>query len=299
MSLDLVRETASRLSMSHQALAALGLALQTRALGRTLDPRLQAGIDGVLDAIGCRDAVGSLAPDEALPVLAAIRADLLTGPKLMSGTTAPKPGWAHQEDDILQTFGDVSAGFPRHFRARILPQLDALSDALSRPGARFLDIGTGVAALAIAMAKDWPGLSVTAIEPHPPALSLARGNVAYHGLDGRMDLRAGSGEALTDEAAFDLAWVPSAFIPASVIGPILTRVQIALKPGGWLIFAMIRGTPDPLATATTRFRTAFWGGSDMPFEDVRDLMQAAGLTAIRLLDGPSHSTIAMVAARRS
>ena len=128
---------------------------------------------------------------------------------------------------------------------------------------------------------------------------LASGKIANHGLDLRIDLRAGSGEDLADTALYDMAWVPSAFIPEAAIPAILDRVQAALKPGGWLIFAMIRRAPDALATATTRFRTAVWGGSLLPFDAVAAAMQRVGLSSVRLLDGPAHSTIGMVAAQRA
>ncbi len=298
MTADAVRDIASRLSQSFHALAALGLALQSRDMSGPPDPRLRSAIDGVIDSQGWRAALDAIAPGEIPPVLAAIRSDLLIGPKFAAGSSAPAPGWTHTEDDLLQSFGEVSAGFPRLFRARFLPQMSGLSERLAMQCASFLDIGTGVAALTIAMARDWPDLRITALEPHPAALALARSNVAAADLDDRVVLHATRGEALEDVAAHDLVWIPSAFIPEPAVPEVIARAARALKPGGWIIYAVVRPGSDSAANALARFRTAFWGGSLIGPEAVADLMAAAGLTEARLTDGPAHSTIGMMVARR-
>ncbi len=176
--------------------------------------------------------------------------------------------------------------------------MPGLSERLAAPGARFLDIGTGVAALTIAMARDWPGLRITALEPHPPALALARGNVAAADLDARVVLHPTRGEALEDVAAHDLVWIPSAFIPETAIPEVIARAARALKPGGWMIYAIVRQGSDSAANALARFRTAFWGGSLLGPDAVAGLMSASGLADARLMDGPAHSTIGMMTARR-
>jgi precorrin-6B methylase 2 len=298
MTADAVRDIASRLSQSFHALAALGLALQSRDTSKPTDPRLRSAIDGVIDSQGWREAIDAVAPAEILPVLAAIRGDLLMGPKFAAGSSTATAGWSHTEDDLLQTFGEVSAGFPRLFRARFLPEMTGLDERLSAPGASFLDIGTGVGALTIAMARDWPNLQVTALEPHPPALALARSNIAAADLDSRVVVHPTPGEALDHVAAHDIVWVPSAFIPEAAIPEVIARAALALKPGGWMIYAIVRQGSDAAANALARFRTAFWGGSLLDPDTITRLMTASGLTDARLMDGPSHSTIGMMVARR-
>jgi precorrin-6B methylase 2 len=298
MTADAVRDIASRLSQSFHALAALSLALQSRDTPKATGPRLGSAIDGVIDSQGWRAALDAIASADIPPILAAIRSDLLIGPKFAAGSSAPTPGWAHTEDDLLQSVGEVSAGFPRLFRARILPGLTGLAERLSAPGASFLDIGTGVGALSIAMARDWPRLRIAALEPHPAALALARSNVAAADLDARVVLQPTKGEALEDVAVHDLVWVPSAFIPEAAIPEVVARAARALKPGGWMIYAIVRHGNDAAANALARFRTAFWGGSLLGPDDVAQLMKASGLTDARLTDGPAHSTIGMMVARR-
>lgn len=298
MTADAVRDIASRLSQSFHALAALGLALQSRDPSWQPDSGLRSAIDEVIDSQGWRAAIDAISPAEMPPVLAAIRSDLLIGPKFAAGASVAAPGWAHTEDDLLQSFGEVSAGFPRLFRARILPEMSGLAERLAAPGASFLDIGTGVAALTIAMARDWPHLRITALEPHPAALALARSNVAAADLDARVVLHPARGEALQDVGLHDLVWIPSAFIPEAAIPEVIARAARALKHGGWMIYAIVRPGSDGAANALARFRTAFWGGSLLGPDAVAELMAAAGLTDARLTDGPAHSTIGMMVARR-
>ena len=245
------------LSVSANALIAVGVALQARAAEIPLDSSLQSRVDEVLDALGAREITSGLGPAEAAPVLAGIRADLLMGAKLISRGLA-ESGWNHAEADILQSFGDVSGGFLPLLKTNIAPQLDGLLDRLNAPDASFLDVGVGVAALSIAMVRHWPSLRVVGIDPWPPSLAIARQNVRSAGFTTRIELREQAGEYLTDADAFDLGWVPTAFIAERSIPKIVERVGRALRPGGWLLLAIVNPGTDSLAAATARFRTGLW-----------------------------------------
>src|SRR4051812_22855649 len=119
----------------------------------------------------------------------------------------------------------------------------------------FLDVGVGVAGLSIEMARLFPALQIVGVDPWAPSVALARENVHHAGLASRIELREQAGEALPDRDAFDLIWIPSAFIPASVIPTILERALSALRPGGWLLFAMANPGASSLAAGLTRLRT--------------------------------------------
>jgi SAM-dependent methyltransferase len=122
----------------------------------------------------------------------------------------------------------------------------------------------GVAGLSIAMAHLWPSLNVVGIDPWAPALALARENLLRAGLSSRIQLREQKVEELSDIKAFDLAWLPSAFIPARVIPMACEHVYRALRPGGWLLFAMANPGPDPVTASLARLRTVLWAGYLMP-----------------------------------
>lgn len=297
MSIEAIREIVSQLSRSAGVLTALGAALQARQTGASLDPPLEAGLDRVLTAAGVRDAIDSVDPIHLRPVLAGIRADCLLAAKVLS---RPKSacGWTHTETDMLQAFGDVSAGFPAVLRQVIAPQLDGLVERLAAPSAAFLDVGAGVAALSIEMARQWPSLQVTGVEPWPTSLAIARENVRYAGLADRITLREQAGEALPDVDAFDLAWIASAFIPQPVIPDVIARAAAALRPAGWLLLAMANPGNDVLTAALTQFRTALWGGCLLSAGAAQTLLTRAGLASVQALPGPLHSPIAIIAGQK-
>lgn len=79
--------------------------------------------------------------------------------------------------------------------ARVLiPRRDteALVEAGKRAGGRRVaDVATGSGAVAIALAKELPEATFVATDLSEDALAVARANVARHGLDARVELRAG------------------------------------------------------------------------------------------------------------
>ena len=188
MGIDDIRQEIARLSVSCHALIATGIALRARAAGTPLDPALQGRLDDVLKALGVCEAVRGLSAAEIAPALAGIRADLLFGARMIAGPLSP-PGWTYGESELLQSAGDVSAGFPPLLKTRIAPQLDGLSERLAAPGAAFLDVGVGVAALSIAMVRQWPSLRVVGIDPWAASLAIARRNVQGAGLTPQIELR--------------------------------------------------------------------------------------------------------------
>ena len=127
---------------------------------------------------------------------------------------------------------------------RLAPGLDGLVQRLSSPDGRFLDVGVGVAILSIEMCRVWPDLQVVGIDPWAPSLALARDNVKAAGLGARIELREQAVQDLSDRHGFDLAWIPSIFIPGQAIPEGLARVQRALRPGGSVLFATVNPAAD-------------------------------------------------------
>lgn len=57
-----------------------------------------------------------------------------------------------------------------------------------QPPAAVLDLGTGSGAIALSLAKAWPGSRVTAVDREEGALAVAAANAARNGLEGRVSL---------------------------------------------------------------------------------------------------------------
>lgn len=291
-----MQDIISKLNTSTNALFAVGLALQAKVNEDPLDKEFVATVYEVLEALGVTKALNDLEPRQAASLLAEIRGDLLLGAQTLGGPSAVS-GWAHANADLLQSFGDVSAGFPSILASRIAPTLDGLADRLEAPGAAFLDIGVGVAALSIAMVRRWPSLRVVGVDPWPTSISIGQQNAREAKLADRIELLEKPAEAIDFIDEFDLAWVPSAFIPQMSLPVVLERVRQALKPGGWVLLARVNYNDEPVSRAVARFRTVLWGGNPLLPEDAEALLSAAGFGTSRQTDVPPGAPITVTAAQ--
>ncbi|RRH93424.1 class I SAM-dependent methyltransferase [Mesorhizobium tamadayense] len=276
MDVESLRRVVARHAASVNVLAALGLALDSR-----------------LGSLGVSDMVADAGAAELLPVLASIKVDLLSGSKVLSAPSA-EPMAAI----LRQALGDVSAGFPALLKRSIAPQLAGLPERLEAPGAAFLDIGVGVCALSVSMLREWPELRAVGIDPSADAIAQAHSNVRAAGLAHRIALYTGLGQEVAIEETFDLAFVPSAFIPEAHVRAIVPRCREALKADGWLLLAMVNPGPDALGEALAGFRTTMWGGTVFEKGAAQALVEECGYVDTRLLPGPAGAPVAFLAGRR-
>jgi SAM-dependent methyltransferase len=296
VSLGALREIVARLQQSSSALAALAAALAARLGETAVDPALHTHVAGVVDALGAGAPLASASHAELRPLLAEIRTMFLTDAKLACGAT-PLTGWSHGEAEILAAAGEVSAAFPDRLEKAIAPELDGLAQRLAAPEASFLDVGAGVAALSIEMARRWPSLRVVGVDPWAPALALARQRVCAAGLDRRIELRQQAGEQLSDADLFDLAWIPSLFVPEAAVPEVVRRVHRALRPGGWLLFPMMRADGDGLTGSLARLRIAMFGGLPATPARVEQLLREHGFVDVRIMP-PAAALSALAVGRR-
>ena len=291
-------ETISQLGKSADALAAIGAALDAQANDVALDPAIRPHIEGVLSALGLSAAIESLPKAELLPMLGQIRTFSLANVKLLFAATRGA-GWNHVEPELLQAAGDASAGFPDRLKAGIAPHLDGLAERLAAPGASFLDIGIGVAALSIAMARTWPNLKIVGIDPWPPAIALAHEAVVAAGLADRIELRAQAGEEIADRNAFDLAWLPSLFVPRQAVPDALARVLTAMRPGAWLLVPILQPTEDALVASLMRLRVAMFGGWAWSAGELEALLRDKGYAQVRTMASSPQAITALVVGRKA
>lgn len=296
MSIEALRDVVAQLSASASALAVLGAELHARVSGTPIHPTLRAQADDLLREAGALSALEGTSAAEIAPLLAEIRHfwmldnDFLARPERA-------PGWTYTDPEVLQTGGEVTEGFA-NVLPRLLPQLEGLAARLEGSDGAFLDVGTGVARLAIAMARKWPSLRAVGLDVWGPSLALARKNVADAGLQKRLEIREQPGEEMPDERAFDLAWIPAPFVPPHALGRLVERVQRSLKPGGWLLFAAAKPGED-VRGAALRFRVALFGGAPSTQPEIEKLLVDKGLTEVRTLPGPPRDFKIIVAGRRA
>ncbi len=295
MSVQALRETVARLSSSAGALSAVGALLNARIAGVEIPSEVRACLEEVVDHLGLGETLTGLAPEQARPILGEIRATLLAAAARL-GPAPQATGWKPFDPQMLQAAGDVSAGFPA-LLGRYVPLLDGLAARLETDQARFLDVGVGVAALAIEMARVWPRLRVVGIDVWAPSLALARQNVRDARVEDRVELREQPVQAVEDRQTFDLAWIPGAFIPGPVIPEALQRVRRSLRPGGWILFGSLTTGGDPLTAALARLRAAEWGSVPWSASQIERLLEQNGFVEVRTLPSPPASTVAFVAGR--
>jgi SAM-dependent methyltransferase len=291
-----LRALLAELNASAGALAALTAAMQARLTGLALATAIHPHVHAVLDALDARELVDALPLAELPALLGELRTFAATHERL-AGAVPASPGWAPLEPALLQAAGDASAGLAGHIQRSIAPALDGLMARLASPGASFLDVGAGAGVLSTQMALTWPLLHVVGVEPWPPAVARARANLREAGLDARVEIIEQSAEQLVDAARFDLAWVPSLFIPDGVLDLVLARVARALRPGGWALVASLEPHADRLVSSVARLRTSVWGGSSAPPEEMRDRLSACGFVEVLALSSAPTSVVVLLAAR--
>lgn len=290
-------EYITRQMRSTSILAAVGAALDSIATGTPLEPALRRRSEEVIRAVGLDDEVRSLSPAKAKQMLAEMRFCVLLDAKMLAQSSRSL-AWDHADGEILEAGGEVSAAFAEVLTHAIAPRLDGLAARLGEGGS-FLEVGVGAAGLSVAMARLWPRLRVTGIDPWAPSVALAEENVRRAGLGDRIELRQQGVEELDAIDAFDLAWIPSAFLPERVIATACERVHAALRPGGWLLFAMANPGSDPVNAAIVRLRTVFWGGCVLEADAIEQRLRQIGFADVEPLPSPPGSLVAMIAARRT
>jgi SAM-dependent methyltransferase len=309
------------------ALGALSVALEkgvVRAVAGGADPAAVARTTGlpavlvarlldVLVAVGAveRDPSGVYRPAAAAEGLLADRAvgerlaaearsALLQSADLAGRAKAGAldlDGWRHEDPEILRAQGiSSSAAVPA--LAAAFPSLGDLASRMEQPGATALDVGTGVAAIAIALARRFPHLRVVGLEPAKAPMKEARRNVVAAGLEQRVELRAQRVEELADEAAFDFVFLPIVFLGSDALRTGLAGVLRALRPGGWVVMAALGSPGAELAPAVARLKATLWGSEALEPAAVAALASEAGFAEVRTFDVPEGTTLVPLAARR-
>lgn len=279
---------ANRLLVGAQALGALTARLRLDELGVEGDPAVRAELDRVVEALGLADDVAALDPAERSVVLSFARSYLAQALDLVAEPERAG-AWGFDDPVLLQAQGSASAVVAR--------LLDAAG--LVPPGARVLDVGTGVAGLAVALCQTFPGVTVVGVDPWEPALAIGRENVAAAGVEERVTLVASTVEELEDEEGFDVAWLPSFFIPEPALDDAIARLHALLRPGGTLVVGATYGADeDAVAAAVDDLFTVRAGGSAVPPAAMIERLRAADFSGVREVERTWDAPLRLVAAGR-
>ena len=145
-----------------------------------------------------------------------------------------------------------------------------------------IDLGTGSGAVAIALAREAPGLRVTATDLSPEALEIARRNIATHGLP--VEVVQGAWWAAVPNRRFGLAVSNPPYVAADDphLPALSHEPSLALTPGGDDSLAALR---ELICGAPRHLRPGAWLLVEHSHDQavaVEGLLGAAGLTAMQM-----------------
>lgn len=208
-------------------------------------------------------------------------------------------GWAQQDDAVLLHQGRASAMTGRALAGKVVPALPGLADALDAGSGRVLDVGTGVAALALVLAEAFPRARVVGVDILERVLELARGELAAAKADvaDRVSLRHLDVALLAEPAAYDLVWLPAPFLSEAALTAAVPRLADALKPGGWIVAGTNPAEPEPLRRAVAGWHAVRNGGNSWDTDRVALALAAQGLDGERRFPTVPGGPV-LVAARR-
>lgn len=152
------------------------------------------------------------------------------------------PGPEDRKDQIRRMFNQIawrydalnewlSLGIHRRWRRRAMLALDSLPSS-----ACVLDLATGTADLAIALARKLPGARITGIDPAGAMLAIGRKKVTRKGLSEKIRLKLGEAENLPyPDNTFDAVTVAFGVRNFQSLNGGLLEIHRVLKPSGQLI----------------------------------------------------------------
>lgn len=221
-------------------------------------------------------AVAELAHDPDLLARVWVR-ELEEAARYAQGTSI---GWEDDREAMLIR-GRSSAQVADALQANWLAKMESSRRALEN-GGRFLDVGTGIAAISIRMCSIWPDVVCTGIDVSEFVLEIARDEVTRAGLQDRVLLRHQDVCYLDDVAEFDLAWLPQPYLSAAQFQAALARVYAALRPDRWVV-APLGAAPDdapPFDRAAVEHFVRLLGGDPIELPDAVDQVSRAGFVDV-------------------
>lgn len=201
----------------------------------------------------------------------------------------------------------ISFGIDKRWRARLLKELGR-----GKTTGHFLDVATGTADVALAIAGTWPETKVTGLDPSTGMLEVGRTKVRSKLLNGRVELVEGDAQAMGfEDNSFSGACISFGIrnVPDRLKG--LQEMCRVVEPGGKVVVLELSEPPGGLMGFFAKLHVHHfvpWLGGLLsgskeyrylqasiaafpPPGDFEDMMKHAGLTdvsSIRLTFGTAH-----------
>ena len=211
------------------------------------------------------------------------------------------------DDAAFLADGRSSGAHMRVFLEALAAEVPGFADLLDHGSPRFLDVGTGIGAIAAAVVERAPGAHAVGLDVDPRALRLAERYLGERGLRDRVETRPLDVAELSETGVYDLAWLPLSVLAPDTTEAALPRIRAALRPGGRLVAAtaLAADPSDPsgpeesgtdVHSAVVRWRMARSGVTPWGPGAVRRRLEACGFEDVRSVGAPS-GTVTILAAR--
>ena len=285
---------AVRLTIAMEAAAALAAHIRVSSESLDVDPQVRSLLDDIATEVaGDASDIGPAGPSIVGMVRAFMRqsAELVENPGRVGD-------WDQVDEMVLQGVGRLSMAIVDGFKAAA-QSLAGFGEALSQAGSTFLDVGTGTAWLAIAIARAFPATHVTGIDIFEPALQLARRNVADEGMAQRVELKVQNALDLDGRETYDAIWLPIPFMPRAIVPQAAAAASKALRPGGWLLIGTFAGPGDRLSQLLLDLRAVRSGGHPWKPEELLDLLATGELVDAQEVPRTWAAPLRLYAGRRT
>jgi precorrin-6B methylase 2 len=261
------------LGLSVRKLSIIAAALKIRK-----EPAVDARISGLI-ANSVKSMLGedvdALDDRQVSTLIEIIHMSFAEASELLHNPARPAE-WRVVDPVLLQTQGKASSAAFRRILA-LATKRPALQGTL---GGRFLDVGTGVAGIALEAARCCPALLVEGIDVWDPALALARKNVLESPYAARIKILNLDVTKLAGARVYSLVWLPTMFMKRSVVETALDRIAAASVKGAYLVAASYTVPSDPAAATFVALRTFRSGGDQISLSEMEDMIRNRGFIDI-------------------
>ena len=163
-------------------------------------------------------------------------------------------------------------------------------------GARYLELGCGVAGALLTYLQLYPKIRAVGVELAEDLLVLARERAAALGVDDRVEFVVGDATSYTDPAPFDVAFWSQFFFPRNTRRDTLANAFARLRPGGLLLAPVLpMGPGDDDAPgaqgALDVLLVQSWGVPALRAADLAAEIEAAGFTKATVVPSPITTVV--------
>lgn len=296
MNFDELMALTQQLNVTTETLAALAAELRVQSEGLKPHPEVKRLLRSITDRAGAGQLSG-VSDEQRLAAVGIIRAFFKQAADLIERPDADL-AWTHDDPVVLQSQGRASMIVAALIR-KIGLSLEGFDARMASGEAAFLDIGTGVAWLAIAMMRTYPKLRVVGIDTWGAALALARQNVREASLGHAIELRREDATAIEDVDAYDLAWVPGPFLPRDIVPDVVTRTHRAMRRHGWIVFGLYASPDEALAQELLQLRVLRSGGYPWQAADAEAMLKEQGFINVHTPERTWQAPMVFVLGQRA